>query len=182
MSSLYQSMIAVIEQSITPLAGRLGQQKYVIAIRDGFTAALPFMIIGSFMLVFIFPPFSPDTTNGFARGWLDFSQHYREQLMLPFNLSMGVMTFFISVGIGASLGRQFPARSGDVRSAGVYGFPAGRRTLCRWQNFHSVSVRSGHFHRADHRHLLHPRLRVAEAKQHYDSSAERGPHRRRPFV
>jgi PTS system cellobiose-specific IIC component len=24
--------------------------------------------------------------------------------MLPFNLSMGVMTFFISVGIGASLG------------------------------------------------------------------------------
>ena len=61
MSSLYQSMIAVIEQSITPLAGRLGQQKYVIAIRDGFTAALPFMIIGSFMLVFIFPPFSPDT-------------------------------------------------------------------------------------------------------------------------
>ena len=74
MSSLYQSMIAVIEQSITPLAGRLGQQKYVIAIRDGFTAALPFMIIGSFMLVFIFPPFSPDTTTGFARGWLDFSQ------------------------------------------------------------------------------------------------------------
>ncbi len=58
MSSLYQSMIAAIEQSITPLAGRLGQQKYVIAIRDGFTAALPFMIIGSFMLVFIFPPFS----------------------------------------------------------------------------------------------------------------------------
>ncbi len=62
MSSLYQSMITVIEQSITPLAGRLGQQKYVIAIRDGFTAALPFMIIGSFMLVFIFPPFSADTT------------------------------------------------------------------------------------------------------------------------
>ncbi|GKX41912.1 PTS sugar transporter subunit IIC [Pectobacterium carotovorum] len=106
MSSLYQSMIAAIEQSITPLAGRLGQQKYVIAIRDGFTAALPFMIIGSFMLVFIFPPFSADTTVGFARTWLDFSITYREQLMLPFELSMGLMTFFISVGVGASLGRQ----------------------------------------------------------------------------
>ena len=71
MSSLYQSMIAVIEQSITPLAGRLGQQKYVIAIRDGFTAALPFMIIGSFMLVFIFPPFSPDTRMvSPAAGWI----------------------------------------------------------------------------------------------------------------
>jgi len=107
MSSLYHSMVASIEQTITPLAGRLGQQKYVIAIRDGFTAALPFMIIGSFMLVFIFPPFAADTTWGFARAWLDFSETYREQLMLPFNLSMGVMTFFISVGVGASLGKQF---------------------------------------------------------------------------
>ncbi|WP_299997127.1 PTS transporter subunit EIIC [uncultured Cedecea sp.] len=115
MSSLYHSMVASIEQTITPLAGRLGQQKYVIAIRDGFTAALPFMIIGSFMLVFIFPPFAADTTWGFARAWLDFSATYREQLMLPFNLSMGVMTFFISVGVGASLGKQFnldPVMSG----------------------------------------------------------------------
>lgn len=70
MSSLYQSMVAVIEQSIT-LAAKLGQQKYVIAIRDGFTAALPFMIIGSFMLVFIFPPFSADTiTASPAAGWI----------------------------------------------------------------------------------------------------------------
>ncbi|ALB56219.1 PTS transporter subunit EIIC [Cronobacter universalis] len=121
MSSLYQSMVAVIEQTITPLAGKLGQQKYVIAIRDGFTAALPFMIIGSFMLVFIFPPFSADTTVGFARAWLDFSQTYREQLMLPFNLSMGVMTFFISVGVGASLGRQFQL---DPVMAGLLAFMA----------------------------------------------------------
>jgi PTS system cellobiose-specific IIC component len=99
-------MIGVIEQSITPLAGKLGQQKYVIAIRDGFTAALPFMIIGSFMLVFIFPPFSPETQWGFARAWLDFSAKYQPQLLLPFQLSMGLMTLFISVGIGASLARQ----------------------------------------------------------------------------
>ena len=54
MSSLYQSMITVIEQSITPLAGRLGQQKYVIAIRDGFTAALPCLLIGACKIGYIF--------------------------------------------------------------------------------------------------------------------------------
>jgi PTS system cellobiose-specific IIC component len=100
-------MVAVIERHITPMAGRVGQQKHIIAIRDGFLAALPFMIIGSFMLVFIFPPFDPDTHWGFARSWLDFSVRYRNQLMLPFNLSMGVMTFFISVGIGASMGKHY---------------------------------------------------------------------------
>lgn len=37
------------------MAGVIAQQRYVLAIRDGFIAALPFMIVGSFMLVFIFP-------------------------------------------------------------------------------------------------------------------------------
>ncbi|CCJ73577.1 PTS system, cellobiose-specific IIC component [Cronobacter condimenti 1330] len=105
--SLYQSMVHVIENKITPLAGAMGSQRHVVAIRDGFLAALPFMIIGSFLLVFIFPPFSPDTQIGFCRAWLDLSLKYREQLMLPFNLSMGVMTFFISVGIGASLAKHY---------------------------------------------------------------------------
>jgi len=100
-------MVHVIENKITPLAGAMGSQRHVVAIRDGFLAALPFMIIGSFLLVFIFPPFSPDTKIGFCRAWLDLSLKYREQLMLPFNLSMGVMTFFISVGIGASLGKHY---------------------------------------------------------------------------
>ncbi|MDU4095220.1 MAG: PTS transporter subunit EIIC, partial [Pantoea sp.] len=36
-----------------------------------------------------------------------FSLRHRDQLMLPYYLSMGVMTFFISVGIGASLGRHY---------------------------------------------------------------------------
>ncbi|PNS13037.1 PTS cellobiose transporter subunit IIC [Mixta theicola] len=107
MASLYQSLINIIERKITPLAGAVGQQRHVIAIRDGFVSALPFMIIGSFMLVFIFPPFAADSQWSLARGWLDFSLRHRDQLMLPYYLSMGVMTFFISVGIGASLGRHY---------------------------------------------------------------------------
>ncbi|UXY09344.1 PTS sugar transporter subunit IIC [Kosakonia sp. ML.JS2a] len=106
MSSLYSQLIAVIEQKITPLAGAVGQQKYVTSIRDGFILALPFMIVGSFMLVFIFPPFSPDTHWGFARAWLQFSLEHRANLMLPYYFSMGIMTIFISVGVAASLARH----------------------------------------------------------------------------
>lgn len=106
MSSLYSKLISIIEQKITPMAGAVGQQKYVTSIRDGFITALPFMIVGSFMLVFIFPPFSPDTTWGFAQTWLKFSLDHRDALMLPFNFSMGIMTLFISVGIAASLAKH----------------------------------------------------------------------------
>ncbi|WP_024872434.1 PTS sugar transporter subunit IIC [Tolumonas lignilytica] len=105
--SAYNKMVAMIEDTITPLAAKLGQQKYVTSIRDGFISALPFMIVGSFMLVFIFPPFDPETKWGFARAWLDFSKAYQDKLLLPFQLSMGVMTFFISVGVAASLARHY---------------------------------------------------------------------------
>ncbi|SHO57108.1 PTS sugar transporter subunit IIC [Vibrio quintilis] len=105
--SLYNKMVSVIEDTITPIAGKLGQQRYITSIRDGFIAALPFMIVGSFMLVFIFPPFDPETTWGFARAWLDFSKTYQTELLLPFQLSMGVMTLFISVGVAASLGKHY---------------------------------------------------------------------------
>ncbi|OMI61402.1 PTS sugar transporter subunit IIC, partial [Escherichia coli] len=54
-----------------------------------------------------FPPISTNTTFQFAKAWLNFSANYREQLMLPFNMSMGLMTIFISVGVGASLGKQY---------------------------------------------------------------------------
>lgn len=67
MSSLYAKLIQVIEKKITPMAGAVGQQKYVTSIRDGFITALPFMIVGSFMLVFIFPPSRP-TRPGVSPG------------------------------------------------------------------------------------------------------------------
>lgn len=105
--SAYNKMVTMIEDTVTPLAAKLGQQKYVTSIRDGFIAALPFMIVGSFMLVFIFPPFDPETKWGFARAWLDFAKTYQNQLLLPFQLSMGVMTLFIAVGVAASLGRHY---------------------------------------------------------------------------
>ncbi|MDD2341710.1 MAG: PTS sugar transporter subunit IIC [Tolumonas sp.] len=105
--SAYDKMVTMIEDTVTPLAAKLGQQKYITSIRDGFIAALPFMIVGSFMLVFIFPPFDPETKWSFARAWLDFAKTYQNQLLLPFQLSMGVMTLFISVGVAASLGRHY---------------------------------------------------------------------------
>ena len=153
----------------------------MIAIRDGFTAALPFMIIGSFMLVFIFPPFSADTTNSFARGWLDFSETYREQLMLPFNLSMGVMTFFISVGIGASTGRQFNL---DPVMSGLLAFMAFLLVAAPYADgkISTQYLSGGDLHCAYHRDLLHPRVRVAEAEQRHHPLAERGADRRGAFV
>lgn len=59
-----------VENYVSPIAGRISSQRHVMAIRDGFISAMPFMIVGSFLLVFAYPPFSPDTTwVSRAPGW-----------------------------------------------------------------------------------------------------------------
>lgn len=60
-----------VENYISPIAGRISSQRHVMAIRDGFISAMPFMIVGSFLLVFAYPPFSSDTTRVLpAPGWI----------------------------------------------------------------------------------------------------------------
>ena len=39
-----------VENYVSPIAGRISSQRHVMAIRDGFISAMPFMIVGSFLL------------------------------------------------------------------------------------------------------------------------------------
>ena len=96
-----------IEQKIAPLAGAISSQRHISAIRDGFISGMPFMIVGSFLLVFAFPPFSADTTLGFGQWWLAMSSEYFEEIMSPFNMTMGIMSCYISAGIAYNLAHHY---------------------------------------------------------------------------
>lgn len=72
--AVFNVIFRFVENYVSPVAGRISSQRHVMAIRDGFISAMPFMIVGSFLLVFAYPPFSPDTTWGFARGVAGFGK------------------------------------------------------------------------------------------------------------
>jgi len=96
-----------VENYVSPIAGRISSQRHVMAIRDGFISAMPFMIVGSFLLVFAYPPFSPDTTWGFARAWLDMAKQFEGQILTPFDMTMGVMSLYICAAIAYNLGKHY---------------------------------------------------------------------------
>ena len=96
-----------IENKISPIAARAGTQRHIMAVRDGFIGAMPFMIVGSFLLVFAFPPFSPDTSFAFGQWWLGMSKQYFNEIMTPFNMSMGIMACYISAGIAFNLAQSY---------------------------------------------------------------------------
>ncbi|MEI7218582.1 PTS sugar transporter subunit IIC, partial [Pectobacterium carotovorum] len=81
MSKLSESLFSVIENRISPIAAKLSSQRHVVAIKDGFIASMPFLIVGSFMMLFAHPPFSPNSEWAFAQWWLGMVERHGEQIM-----------------------------------------------------------------------------------------------------
>ncbi|WP_163369615.1 PTS sugar transporter subunit IIC [Endozoicomonas acroporae] len=104
---LYDQLIQFVEQKLGPIAGKLGAQRHITALRDGFLVAMPFIIVGSFILIFANPPFAADTTNAFGRAWLDFVAAHRPTIVMPWTMSMGIMSLFITMGVAYSLAKSY---------------------------------------------------------------------------
>ncbi|HBV40343.1 MAG TPA: PTS cellobiose transporter subunit IIC [Erwinia sp.] len=107
MSTLADSLFGVIENRISPVAARLSSQRHVVAIKDGFIASMPFLIVGSFMLLFSHPPFSENSQWAFAKWWLGMVRQYNDQLMMPYNMTMGIMAVFITSAIAYNLAQSY---------------------------------------------------------------------------
>ncbi|ETZ17604.1 PTS system, diacetylchitobiose-specific IIC component [Borrelia duttonii CR2A] len=92
-----------IETGLVPIAGKIASNKYLIAVRDGFAFSMPFLIVGSFILLLANLPFT-DANNFLYQQWyVDLMAKYKENLMQPFYVSMGVMAIFVVFGIGYNL-------------------------------------------------------------------------------
>ncbi|QTF06493.1 PTS sugar transporter subunit IIC [Brenneria izadpanahii] len=107
MGTFSESLFSVIENRISPVAAKLSNQRHVVAIKDGFIATMPFLIVGSFMLLFAHPPFSADSQWAFAQWWLGIVERHTEQIMMPYNMTMGIMALYICSAIAYNLAQSY---------------------------------------------------------------------------
>ncbi|CAI1038583.1 PTS sugar transporter subunit IIC [Serratia quinivorans] len=105
--SISQAAFNFIENRISPIAGKLSTQRHIMAIRDGFISAMPFMIVGSFLLVFAYPPFSADSSWGIAQWWLGAAEKHQVSILTPFNMTMGIMSIYITAAIAYNLAQSY---------------------------------------------------------------------------
>ncbi|MBZ2174901.1 PTS sugar transporter subunit IIC [Schnuerera sp. xch1] len=88
-----------VERILMPPMARLSEQRHLRAIRDGIVSTLPLIIVGSFFLIFAFPPI-PKLAD-------KMSPELVENILIPFRLTMGLMALYASYGIGYSLSRSY---------------------------------------------------------------------------
>jgi len=84
----------------TPMA-KLAEQRHLRAVRDGIIATLPLIIVGSFFLIIANPPL-PE-----AWGITKTLKANAATIVLPFRMTMYIMTIYACWGIGYSLARSY---------------------------------------------------------------------------
>ncbi|MBO0481117.1 PTS cellobiose transporter subunit IIC [Candidatus Enterococcus courvalinii] len=107
-----QKFLNWLEKALTPLAKVIGENKYLVAIRDGFLLSTPLLIVGSvFLLIANFP--LPQWNE-----WMSalFGDNWESMMSVPASASFDVMTILAVVGIAYSLGKQFHV---DAMQSGI---------------------------------------------------------------
>ncbi|WJW83943.1 MULTISPECIES: PTS transporter subunit EIIC [Enterobacter] len=95
--------VDLIEQRLTPVANIITKNQHITAMRDGFTLAMPFVIVGSLMVPMLFPPFAISS----ASRWGSFYLLLRPMLLPTFELTLGLVALIVAFGASASLAKQY---------------------------------------------------------------------------
>ncbi|WP_286033044.1 PTS cellobiose transporter subunit IIC [Brachyspira pilosicoli] len=104
-------LMTFIENKILPIAAKIASNRYLNAIRDGFVFAMPFLIVGSFILLILNLPFT-DKNNFLYMEWYDnLMKAFKGDLVQPFYVSIGIMSLFVAYGIGYSLSGHYNLNS-----------------------------------------------------------------------
>ncbi|EOT26301.1 PTS sugar transporter subunit IIC [Enterococcus saccharolyticus] len=109
------SMVDKLNGVLSPLAAKLGNQRHLRAISTGMMFSLPFIVIGSFFLIFANPSinmeqYNPETANVFMRflaTWKEFAVANYDLITAPYNLTMGIIGLISAFGIAYSLANEY---------------------------------------------------------------------------
>ena len=104
-------LMAFIESKLLPIASKIAGNRYLNAIRDGFVFAMPFLIVGSFILLILNLPFTDKSNFLYMEWYTNLMNSFKGDLVQPFYVSMGIMSLFVAYGIGYSLSGHYQLNS-----------------------------------------------------------------------
>ncbi|MCT1901504.1 PTS sugar transporter subunit IIC [Oceanobacillus sojae] len=109
--SKFNSVTALMENKVMPIANKFGQQRHLAAIRDAFISLLPITLAGGLVAIISSPPVTEETTNGFMLAWEAFALNNAEVLNWVFAFTLGAMSLYVCIGITHFLCRFYKVNS-----------------------------------------------------------------------
>lgn len=108
-----------LDKILTPVGNKLGNQSHLQSLANGMLFGLPFLVVGSFFLIFANPPidmsrFNPNTANAFMQfmaTWKKFAVAHYDAITLPYNMTMGIYGIICVFGIAYELSKKYKRNS-----------------------------------------------------------------------
>lgn len=95
-------VMAFVEDKVMPPMMKLSNQRHLSAVRDGLIATIPITVIGSMFLLIPYIPW-PQSYVAFMGN----NPELVAKLILPFNMSMGLLSIYAAFGIGSRLAQSY---------------------------------------------------------------------------
>lgn len=86
------------QEKLVPPMVKVGEQRHLKAVRNGISATIPFIIIGSVFLIIGNLPFP---------GWANFIGGFASKLNAPVNATFGILAILATAGIGYNLAKDY---------------------------------------------------------------------------
>jgi PTS system cellobiose-specific IIC component len=115
-SSTFSKFEKWIDENVSPMAGRFGSERHVVAIREAFLSVIAFIVIGAFFMLLTSVPGVSTLTKPIA-----------SQLTVAQNLTFGLVAVYLSFSLAYNLAIQY---NYDGLTGGLLGLMAFFFAVC----------------------------------------------------
>lgn len=103
---------AFVQEKMAPVANFMGSEKHLAAMQKGFMSVLPMIFVGAVFMIIANPPVTADmvASGGVWKifsGWLNFAANYKMTILIPYNLTMGMLALYCAFTIAYSLAKSY---------------------------------------------------------------------------
>ena len=102
-----------MEKYIVPVGQKISNQRHLAAVRDGLTIMIPATIIGGIACLIAVPPVPATITEpsnffyAFLLAWKSFAAANSAVLMLPYQLTIGIISIYVVCGVSYQLAKTY---------------------------------------------------------------------------
>ncbi|AEE91775.1 PTS system, lactose/cellobiose family IIC subunit [Tepidanaerobacter acetatoxydans Re1] len=108
-----QKIQDILQAKVAPIAGAISSQRHISAVKDGLMFTVPLTILGGFALILAQPPVDPNIIKPvnffykFLLGWKEWATVNAQTLMIPYNMTIGLLGLFAVVAIAYNLASSY---------------------------------------------------------------------------
>ena len=97
-----EKFMTLLQEKLTPIANFCGTERHFASMQKGFMSAISFILVSAVFMIIANPPVTADLVaqGGFWSvfgPWLDFATANKFTLLIPFNMTMGILLSLIHI-------------------------------------------------------------------------------------